>query len=217
MSSNRKLLEVQSLKKHFPIEKGFLKRVLGHIKAVDGVSFYINEGETLGLVGESGSGKTTIGRCILRAIESTDGSINLKLPDERIVDITKLDKKSMRSIRRHMNMIFQDPYTSLDPRMSVMDIISEPLIYNNIARGKALEDRVKELVEAVGLEVKHLKRYPHAFSGGQRQRIGIARALAAEVIIQRNLTGDLCGLSGITVFHYKTSLPITRSILLILC
>ena len=175
----RRLLEVDQLRKYFPIEKGFLRRVAGHVKAVDRVDMYINGGETLGLVGESGCGKTTLGRCILRAIEPTDGSINFQFSaDDGSVDIIKLDKRRLRSIRRHMQMIFQDPYSSLDPRMTVLDIVAEPLVSNRLARGQELEDRVKDLMRVVGLEVKHLKRYPHAFSGGQRQRIGIARALA---------------------------------------
>jgi peptide/nickel transport system ATP-binding protein len=172
-----RLLEVKSLKKYFPVEKGFLRKVTGQVKAVDKVNLYINEGETLGLVGESGCGKTTLGRCILRAIEPTEGTVNFKL-DRELVNLITLNKEQMRSIRRHMQMIFQDPYSSLDPRMTVLDIIGEPLYVNRIATGQELEERVKELVRVVGLEVKHLKRYPHAFSGGQRQRIGIARALA---------------------------------------
>ena len=178
-NGRRRLLEVDQLRKYFPIEKGFLRRVAGHVKAVDRINLYINEGETLGLVGESGCGKTTLGRCILRAIEPTDGRINFQFSaDDESIDITQLDKKRLRAIRRHMQMIFQDPYSSLDPRMTVLDIVAEPLVSNQLAKGQELEDRVKDLMRVVGLEVKHLKRYPHAFSGGQRQRIGIARALA---------------------------------------
>jgi peptide/nickel transport system ATP-binding protein len=176
-ASGRTLLEVKSLKKYFPIEKGLFRSVVGHVKAVDDVNLYINEGETLGLVGESGCGKTTLGRCILRAIEPTEGIINFRVNHE-MIDLVSLESERMRSLRRYMQMIFQDPYSSLDPRMTVLDIIGEPLSVNKIAAGSELEDRVKELVKVVGLEVKHLKRYPHAFSGGQRQRIGIARALA---------------------------------------
>jgi len=171
------LLEVKALKKYFPVEKGFWRKVVGHIKAVDKVNLYINEGETLGLVGESGCGKTTLGRCILRAIEPTEGSILFRL-DDKVVDITDLDKNSLRAMRKHAQMIFQDPYSSLDPRMTVLDIVGEPLVVNNIARGRQMEERVKDLIKVVGLNIKHLKRYPHAFSGGQRQRIGVARALA---------------------------------------
>ncbi len=177
----RTLLKVDELRKYFPIEKGFLRRVTGHVKAVDRINLYINEGETLGLVGESGCGKTTLGRCILRAIEPTDGSVNFQFQAaDAPIDITKLDKGRLRKIRRHMQMVFQDPYSSLDPRMTVLDIVAEPMVANGLARGRELEDRVKELMRIVGLEVKHLKRYPHAFSGGQRQRIGIARALAPQ-------------------------------------
>jgi peptide/nickel transport system ATP-binding protein len=171
------LLEVRNLKKHFPIEKGFLRRVVGHIKAVDGVDFYIKEGETLGLVGESGCGKTTLGRCVLRGIEPTEGVINLRLNGE-MVDINTMNRKELRAIRPNAQMIFQDPYSSLDPRMTVLDIVGEPLVENKLMKGRELEKRVSYLMEVVGLEVKYLKRYPHAFSGGQRQRLGIARALA---------------------------------------
>jgi peptide/nickel transport system ATP-binding protein len=172
------LLEVDHVKKYFSIEKGFLRKVVGHVRAVDDVSLYIKEGETLGLVGESGSGKTTLGRCILRAIEPTDGAIRFRFSDDEFLDLTKLEKEELRRRRRHMHMIFQDPYSSLDPRMTVLDIVGEPLKLHGVARGKELEGRVKDLMDVVGLETKHLKRYPHAFSGGQRQRIGIARSLA---------------------------------------
>lgn len=177
-TATQTLLQVTGLKKYFPIEKGFLKRVAGYVRAVDDVNLYINEGETLGLVGESGCGKTTLGRCIVRAIDPTEGEIDFLLPDGKKVNLAAIEKKELRSIRKHMHMIFQDPYSSLDPRMTVLDIIAEPMKYNHIASGEELTDRVKELMRVVGLEVQHLKRYPHAFSGGQRQRIGIARSLA---------------------------------------
>ncbi len=177
MDEKKKLLEVTGLKKYYPIEQGFLHRVVGHIKAVDDVNLYIREGEALGLVGESGCGKTTLGRCVLRGIEPTAGRVLLRIGEEA-VDFTALDKKELRAMRRHAQMIFQDPYSSLDPRMTVLDIVSEPLVTNRIAKGRELEDRVRELLTVVGLEVKYMKRYPHAFSGGQRQRIGVARALA---------------------------------------
>ncbi len=172
------LVEVEDLKKHFPMTSGMFKRVSGYIKAVDGVRFTIDPGETLGLVGESGCGKTTLGRCLLRAVEPTSGRITFRLSDGKPLDFTGLDRKSLRKTRPHVQMIFQDPYSSLDPRMTVLDIVGEPLVRNGLAKGRVLEDRVKELVQTVGLNVKHIKRYPHAFSGGQRQRIGIARALA---------------------------------------
>lgn len=177
MSNSNVLLDVKGLKKYFPIEKGFLRRVTGHIKAVDDVDFYIREGETLGLVGESGCGKTTLGRCVLRGIEPTSGEINFRLNGDT-TDINALDRKELRQVRKHMQMVFQDPFSSLDPRMTVLDIVGEPLVENKLMKGKELEDRVSELMRVVGLEVKYLKRYPHAFSGGQRQRLGIARALA---------------------------------------
>lgn len=172
------LLEVKGLKKYFPIEKGLLRRVAGHVKAVDDISFTIHEGETFGLVGESGSGKTTLGRCVVRALNASEGAIKLTLPDSSIVDLAKLNNKELSKVRKHFHMIFQDPYASLDPRMTVLDIIAEPLRNNKLASGKELTERVKDLMNVVGLELQHLKRYPHAFSGGQRQRIGIARSLA---------------------------------------
>ena len=173
------LLEVRNLKKHFPIEKGFFRSVQGNVKAVDGVSFHIREGETFGLVGESGSGKTTLGRCIVRGIDPTDGNIFFRLPDGAEVDIAGMSRGELRTVRRHFHMIFQDPYSSLDPRMTVLDIIAEPIRNNKlISDQREIQDRVRELMDRVGLDIQHLNRYPHAFSGGQRQRIGIARSLA---------------------------------------
>ena len=171
------ILEVEGLVKHFPVESGFLRRDAGSIVAVDDVSFSVEKGTTLGLVGESGCGKTTLGRCILRIVEPTRGAVRFR-PEDEVVDIVQLPKKELRSMRRFMQMVFQDPYASLDPRMTVLDIVGEPLLENGLAKGDDLQSRVVEVMDAVGLETKHLKRYPHAFSGGQRQRIGIARALA---------------------------------------
>ena len=172
------LLEVRDLKKHFPIQRGFLKRTVGYVKAVDGVSLYIKDGETLGLVGESGCGKTTTGRCILRAIEPTSGEIIFRDKNLGKVNVRELEKEDLKQVRRNMQMIFQDPYSSLDPRMTLLQIVGEPLIVNKVAKGRDLEDRVAELLKVVGLRPEYMRRYPHAFSGGQRQRLGIARALA---------------------------------------
>ena len=175
-SDNDLLLEVNDLKMYFPIQKGLLKRTTGYVKAVDGVSLSIKKGETLGLVGESGCGKTTTGRCIVRVYRPTDGEIIFHVDDEEI-NLNSLDRQELKTFRRNMQMIFQDPFSSLNPRMTVLDLVGEPLLAHGIARGQELEDRVAEMVNAVGLRVEHLPRYPHSFSGGQRQRIGIARAL----------------------------------------
>jgi peptide/nickel transport system ATP-binding protein len=172
------LLEVTELRKYFPIRRGFFKRVVGHVKAVDRVSFAIMEGETLGLVGESGCGKTTTGRCIMRAIEPTDGEVVFRDPEMGPVNVRDLDQEGIRQIRRSMRMIFQDPYASLNPRMTLQDIVGAPLRAMGLANGSELEDRVAEILRRVGLSPDYMRRYPHAFSGGQRQRIGLARALA---------------------------------------
>jgi len=171
------LLEVRNLKKYFPIQKGFFRRTVGHVQAVDGVDLFIREGETLGLVGESGCGKTTTGRLILRAIEPTEGDVWFR-KNGKLINMTNIPPKELKSFRREMQIIFQDPFSSLNPRMTVMDIISEPLRIHGTAKGAELKARVRELLEAVGLRVQHMNRYPYAFSGGQRQRIGVARALA---------------------------------------
>jgi peptide/nickel transport system ATP-binding protein len=168
---------VNGLTKFFDIKKGFFKQVVGQVRAVDDVSLHVNAGETLALVGESGSGKTTLGRMIVRAIEPTRGEINLRLNDSTWVDLAKIQGRQLRAVRPNFHMIFQDPYSSLDPRMTVLDIVMEPLIHNKIAQGAAARERVRQTLELVGLEERHLRRYPHAFSGGQRQRIGIARSL----------------------------------------
>jgi peptide/nickel transport system ATP-binding protein len=173
-----RLLEVRDLKKYFPIRHGiFGAASSGTVRAVDGVSFCIERGETLGLVGESGSGKTTTGRAILRAIEPTGGRILFQIEDGDVTDVTALHRKDLRTFRRHMQMIFQDPYSSLNARMTVRDIIGEPLIATGRAKGSELDDRVREVALRCRLKIEYLRRYPHAFSGGQRQRIGIARAL----------------------------------------
>lgn len=172
-----KVMEVKNLKKYFPINKGFFGKPKDYVKAVDDVSFFVKEGETLGLVGESGCGKTTLGRCIVKAIDSTAGEIIYHSLGGKEYDIAKLQGKELRSLRKEIQMVFQDPYASLDPRMTVYDIIAEPLKVNFDPNEFDFDERIKELAKIVGLNIEHLKRYPHAFSGGQRQRIGIARAL----------------------------------------
>jgi oligopeptide transport system ATP-binding protein len=167
------LLLVRDLKKYFPVKRGVLARVVDEVKAVDGVSFAISRGETLGLVGESGSGKTTVGRCILRLIEPTSGVIEFEG-----ANILQLGSTDMRHMRRNMQIVFQDPYASLNPRMTVGTIVGEPLIIHGGMSSSERADRVAELLEKVGLSPDYRKRYPHEFSGGQRQRIGVARALA---------------------------------------
>ena len=171
------LLEVKGLTKYFPITSGLLRKTVGQIKAVDNVSFHIMQGETLGLVGESGCGKTTTGRLILRLLERTAGEMSFNLNGEEI-DLGALRGEELRTFRKHTQLIFQDPFASLNPRMTVMDIIAEPLRAHKSGTRSEIDTRVRELTHAVGLKVEFLRRYPHAFSGGQRQRIGIARALA---------------------------------------
>jgi oligopeptide/dipeptide ABC transporter ATP-binding protein len=167
------VLEVRDLKKHFPVRKGLLRRTVGQVYAVDGINFAIAEGETLGLVGESGCGKTTAGRAVLRLTEPTSGAIEVNGHD-----ITKLSKAEMRPYRRQMQIVFQDPFSSLNPRMVAGDIVGEPLSVHGVAQGKDLQERVAALFQRVGLRPAQMSNFPHQFSGGQRQRIGIARALA---------------------------------------
>jgi peptide/nickel transport system ATP-binding protein len=173
------LLEVKNLKKHFPIKKGFVfTKVVGHVKAVDDVSFFIREGETLGLVGESGCGKTTTGRLVIRAYEPTAGEVWFNDKKLGRVNVCALNDTQLQQMRMNMQMIFQDPYSSLNPRFTLLQIVGEPLLVNGVAKGSELQDRVAELLRVVGLRPEYMTRYPHAFSGGQRQRIGVARALA---------------------------------------
>jgi oligopeptide/dipeptide ABC transporter ATP-binding protein len=169
------LLEVRRLKKYFPVRGGFLGRERAAVRAVDGVTFWVGQAETLGLVGESGSGKTTTGRTLLRLIEPTDGEARFEGRD-----IFAMDRKELRRMRRRAQIVFQDPFASLNPRMTVGDAIREVLSVHRLAKGRAAEARVRELLETVGLSPLHADRYPHEFSGGQRQRIGIARALSVE-------------------------------------
>ncbi len=171
------ILQVEGLKKHFPVRRGLLQRQTGWVKAVDGVSFTLQRGKILGLVGESGCGKTTTGRMVLRVLDPTAGSVLFRRNNGQIVDMAKLSRAAIKEVRREIQMIFQDPYSSLNPRMPVLDLIAEPLKAHGWS-GADCEKRVAELMERVGLDPRYIRRYPHAFSGGQRQRIGIARALA---------------------------------------
>ncbi len=172
------LVEVRDLKKHFPIQRGFLKKTTGAIRAVDGVSLKIAKSQTHGLVGESGSGKTTLGRMIIRAIDPTDGDIWFADRDIGWANVAKLDERQLRQVRRNMKIVYQDPYSSLNPRMTVQQIVGEHLMVTKTATGKELDRQVEELLDLVGLRPEYGRRYPHAFSGGQRQRIAIARALS---------------------------------------
>ncbi|MFP4552619.1 MAG: ABC transporter ATP-binding protein [Actinomycetota bacterium] len=218
------LVSVRNLKKHFPIMKGVFRRQVGVVRAVDGVSFDIRRGETLGLVGESGSGKSTAGRVILQLDEATEGEV--RFGD---IDLTRTTGNKLRSLRPRMQMIFQDPHASLNPRMTVASIVGEPLIEHNKAKGEERRQRIEELLSLVGLEPKHANRYPHEFSGGQRQRIGIARAIALnpdfivadepiaalDVSIQAqvvNLLEDLQDVLGLTYLFISHDLSMVRHI-----
>jgi len=218
------LVSVQDLKKHFPIRKGLFRRQVGAVRAVDGVSFDIFRGETLGLVGESGSGKSTTGRVILQLDDATEGHITFEG-----IDLTVTTGNALRSLRPRMQMIFQDPHASLNPRMTVASIIGEPLTEHNKAKGDERKRRIEELLSLVGLEPKHANRYPHEFSGGQRQRIGIARAIALnpdfivadepiaalDVSIQAqvvNLLEDLQDVLGLTYLFISHDLSMVRHI-----
>jgi oligopeptide transport system ATP-binding protein len=218
------LLEIKDLKKHFPITGGIFRKTIGHVKAVDGVSFSVKKGETLGIVGESGCGKSTTGRMLMRLIEPTAGEI---IFDGK--DLMKLSKKDMRATRRDLQMVFQDPFASLNPRHTVEKILEEPLIVHGIGDEKERKKKVRELLEVVGLSSYHAKRYPHQFSGGQRQRIGIARALmtrpkliiadepvsALDVSIQSqvlNLMQDLQKEFGLTYIFIAHDLGVVRHI-----
>jgi oligopeptide transport system ATP-binding protein len=222
MSEN--LLEVRDLKKHFPIKKGLFGQTVGAVKAVDGVSFDVKRGETLGLVGESGCGKTTTGRVILRLIPATSGSVMFGGQD-----VLALPKGELRAIRRRMQIIFQDPYSSLNPRLTVGAMLQEALSIHKLASGQAARDRIAELLSLVGLAPDHARRYPHEFSGGQRQRIGVARALAVkpeliicdepvsalDVSIQAqiiNLLEDLQKQLGLTYVFVAHDLSVVRHI-----
>lgn len=177
VNEKQPLLTVQDLKKYFPATSGILQRKKTFVKAVDGVNLEVQAGETLGVVGESGSGKTTLGRCITKLYEITGGEVYLRGADGKTFAVSKLKGDDLKAFRRSAQTIFQDPYSSLNPRMNILETVGEPLLVNGIAKGKELEDRVTEMIVQVGLRIEHLRRFPHSFSGGQRQRIGIARAL----------------------------------------
>jgi len=218
------LLEIRNLKKYFPVRRGFLSRVVAQVKAVDDVSFSIHKGETFGLVGESGCGKTTTGRAVLRLIEPQSGEVRFGG-----TDMLSLGATALRVLRRDMQIIFQDPYASLNPRMKVRSIVGEPFAIHGIAKGSDRDDRVAELLKTVGLESSVMSRYPHEFSGGQRQRIGIARALALrpklivadepvsalDVSIQSqiiNLLADLQSQFGLTYLFISHAIPVIEHI-----
>ena len=181
MSAPPPIVAVRNLVKHFPVERGFLRRKVGLVKAVDDVSFELNSGETLALVGESGCGKTTTGRCVIQALKPSAGAVWFALDGAAPVDLTRMELRELKLARRNIRMIYQDPYSSLNARMTLLQIIGEPLVINRFTSGRAeLQDRVAELLRMVRLDPALMNRYPHAFSGGQRQRIAIARALALE-------------------------------------
>lgn len=181
MTNSVPVIEVKHLKKYYPIVRGFLRRTVGQVKAVNDVSFQVARGETLALVGESGCGKTTTGRCVLRAVEPTDGQVLFHKDAAEVIDVTALARAQLRYEQRYLGMIFQDPYSSLNPRMTVQEIISEPFITRKLVKSRrALEEQVAALLRSVRLDPEYMYRYPHAFSGGQRQRIAIARALALD-------------------------------------
>jgi peptide/nickel transport system ATP-binding protein len=226
---DQRLLDIRNLRKYFPIKKGFFRKTVGNVKAVDDVSLYVDEGETLGLVGESGCGKTTAGRCILRAIEPTSGEIMFRDQRDGWVNIRELEPAELNRVRQQMQIIFQDPYSSLNPRMTLLELVGEPLVINQGMRGRELEDRVADLLRSVGLRPEYLRRYPHAFSGGQRQRIGIARALALsprlvvcdepvsalDVSVQAqilNLLREMQGRLGLTYIFVAHDLSVVRHI-----
>lgn len=224
------LLQVRNLCKHFPIySKGFMRRQSGVVKAVDDVSFDLHAGETLGIVGESGSGKTTCARTILRALSPSSGRALFRRPDGSTCDLATLPERALKPLRQDMQMIFQDPFSSLNPRMTVGDIVAEPLVIHKLAKGSELIDRVEKILVKVGLKPEHRQRYPHAFSGGQRQRIGIARALilqpslvvadesvsALDVSVQAqviNLLADLQDEFNLTYIFVAHDLSVVRHI-----
>jgi peptide/nickel transport system ATP-binding protein len=226
---NGPLLQVTNLRKYFPIQKGFLRKTIGHVRAVDDVSFSVAEGETLGLVGESGCGKTTTSRCILRALAPTSGEVLFRTLAGDVVDLSRLTRSDLRPLRSQMQMVFQDPYGSLNPRMTLLEIVGEPMLVHGVSDRKERTERVAELLRLVGLRPEYMSRFPHAFSGGQRQRIGIARALsvhprlvvadepvsALDVSVQAqilNLMLDLQKRLGLTYLFVAHNLSVVRHI-----
>jgi len=223
------LLKVDDLKKYFPIRRGFIKRTIGHVKAVDEVSFSVRAGETLGVVGESGCGKTTTARLIMQAFPVTGGTIQLRRNSGNLEDITGLNSRELYFLRREIQMVFQDPYASLNPRMTVRDLLTEPLVIHRIGTSQERERRAREMLDLVGLQQEYLNRYPHAFSGGQRQRLGIARAIimnpklvvcdepvsALDVSVQAqilNLLEDLQTELGLTYIFIAHDLSVVRHV-----
>lgn len=223
------LLKVTGLKKHFPIRKGLFKKEEGAVKAVDDVSFNVYQGETLGLVGESGCGKTTTARVVMQAYRPTAGKIELRRPSGEMQDLAQLDSRGLYHLRREIQMVFQDPYSSLNPRMTVRELLSEPLVIHRIGTREERERKVEEVLELIGLQPEYINRYPHAFSGGQRQRLGIARAIimnpnlivldepvsALDVSVQAqilNLLQDLQEKLGLTYLFIAHDLSVVRHI-----
>jgi peptide/nickel transport system ATP-binding protein len=228
-ASNQIVLDVKNLRKFFPIQKGFLRRTVGHVRAVDDVTFYVNKGETLSLVGESGCGKTTTARCIVRALKPTSGQVLFRTKSGDMMDVAPLPKSNLRQLRSQMQMIFQDPYSSLNPRMTLFDIVGEPMLVNGVKSRQERMDRVAEMLKLVGLRSEYMRRFPHAFSGGERQRIGIARALvlhpslivadepvsALDVSVQAqilNLLLDLQAQLGLTTIFVAHDLSVVKHI-----
>jgi peptide/nickel transport system ATP-binding protein len=223
------LLQIKNLRKFFPVTAGFFRHTVGHVRAVDDVSFDVYDGETLGLVGESGCGKTTTSRCIMRAVAPTSGQILLRRKNEEIVDLAPMTRTELRPLRAEIQMIFQDPFGSLNPRMTLLDNVGEPLLVNGMTNRAERAERVAELLRLVGLRTEFMHRFPHAFSGGQRQRIGIARALstnprlvvadepvsALDVSVQAqvlNLLLELRSRLGLTILFVAHDLSVVRHI-----